>query len=65
MKKTSKKGDVADFLVQKYYDIWREENKDLLADIEELCADVVLLNAKYGTNFGLTIEEANPTTKQL
>lgn len=43
-----------EFLVQKYYDVWREENKEMLEEGEELIEAVVLFNARWGTDISLT-----------
>lgn len=55
--------ETLNFLAQKYYEHWREDNKDFVADLEELTADFVLFNAKWGTNMSIVYGE--PSQKKV
>lgn len=48
------------FLIQKYADYWAKENPELVSDIGDLCAKVVMFNAKWGAGLTLTFKEEPP-----
>lgn len=50
------------FLVQKLADQWVKDNPDLYNDIGDLCAQVTLFNAKWGTSIDLVYKEVTAQT---
>ena len=54
---TNKK--VKQFLVQKYTEKWMAENKEFIADYQELCENLLMFHASWGVEIGLIFKNSN------
>ena len=61
MRNKMKKEQVKQFLVNKYTKEWMKENKEFVADYQQICELVLLFHANWGINIGLTLNKVEET----